>query len=94
LFLGHFSTITKKGARIFLVPLDEVLCHKVWHQTPCYVLAVRGWKHITVPITLCMCDLSVEIRYMCACTVIGEVPNKITLCWLFVIFMVQVFFSL
>jgi len=59
-----------------LVPLDEVLRHKLWQQTLCYVMAVRGQKHKTAPITLCMWDLSVAIRYTYACTVIGEVPNK------------------
>ena len=39
-------------------------------------MAVRGQKHKTAPITLCMWDLSVAIRYTYACTVIGEVPNK------------------
>jgi hypothetical protein len=34
-----------------------------------------------------MCGLSVAVRYMYAFTVIGEVPNKSTIYWLFVIFM-------
>ena len=77
----------KKGARICLVLPDEALCHKLWQQTHCYVLAVRGWKHKTARDTLCMCDLSVAIRYMYACTVIEEGPNKNTLYRLFVTFM-------
>jgi len=77
----------KKGARIYLVLPDEDLRHKLWQQTQCYVLVVGDYKHKTARDTLYMHGHSVAVRYMYACTVIGEVPNKNTLYWLFVIFM-------
>jgi len=40
-FRLFFQIIRKKGARIFLVLPDAGLCHKLWKQTPSYVLAVR-----------------------------------------------------
>jgi hypothetical protein len=75
----------KKGARICLVLPYEALRHKLWQQTHCYVLAVRGWKHKTARDTLCVyvCDLSVAVRYMYSCTVVGEVPNKKHTVWAF-----------